>query len=174
MNEIGCQEIEYNRIEVEYRVSDASKLLSALADNGIDFLAFKATSINGRRTLFTLFSDNAQNMVEVAGQNGFRVDGPYSAIWVKGNEEIGALAAIYERLSQANINVDGPGMAHMMDYESFSYQARRLQKGSCSVERLIVGSFPTLRTLLHGARNHLRQVVFSYINAFYSVGVLVC
>ena len=108
------REIEYNRIEVEYRVSDASKLLSALAEKGIDFLAFKATSINGRRTLFTLFSDNAQNMVEVAGQNGFRVDGPYSAIWVKGNEEIGALAAIYERLSQANINVDeSSGMAHI-------------------------------------------------------------
>jgi hypothetical protein len=60
------REIEYNRIEVEYRVSDASKLLSALADSGIDFLAFKATPTNGRRTLFTLFSDNAQRMVEVA------------------------------------------------------------------------------------------------------------
>jgi hypothetical protein len=111
----NVRQIEYANIVVEYQVSEASKLLSALAGGGIDFLAYKATSsIEGKQTLFTLFSENAQKMVEVARKHGFKVDGPHSAILVKGDEEIGALAAIYERLSQANINVEeSSGMAHI-------------------------------------------------------------
>jgi hypothetical protein len=108
------RQIEYTNIVVEYRVSDASKLLSTLVSSGIDFLAYKATPIEGKQTLFTLFSDNAQKMVEVADKHGFKVDGPYSAILVKGDEQIGALAAIYEKSSQAHINVDeSSGIAHI-------------------------------------------------------------
>jgi hypothetical protein len=110
----NVRQIEYTNIVVEYRVSDASKLLSTLASGGIDFLAYKATNIGGKQTVFTLFSDSAQKMAEVADKHGFKVDGPYSAILVKGDEEIGALAAIYEKLSQANINVDeSSGIAHI-------------------------------------------------------------
>ena len=110
----NVREVEYNNISVEYRVSDASKLLSTLASSGIDFLAYKATSTNEKRTLFTLFSENARKMTEIADKKGFKVDGPYSAILVAGDEEIGALAAIYEKLSQANINVDeSSGIAHI-------------------------------------------------------------
>jgi hypothetical protein len=110
----NVRQIEYTNIVVEYRVSDASKLLSTLASSGIDFLAYEATSIEGKQTLFTLFSDNAQKMAKVADKHGFKVDGPYSAILVKGDEEIGALAAIYDKLSQANISVDeSSGIAHI-------------------------------------------------------------
>jgi hypothetical protein len=110
----NIRQVEYANIAVEYHVSDASKLLSTLAGSRIDFLAYKATSINAKGTVFTLFSDNAREMVEVAEKKGFKADGPYSAILVTGDEEIGALAAIYERLSQANVNVDeSSGIAHI-------------------------------------------------------------
>lgn len=112
--DFNVRQIDYNNIAVEYRVGDASKLLSMLARNGIDFLAYKATPVDSKRTVFTLFSDDARKMAEVAEKEGFSVDGPYSAILVKGDEEVGALAAIYEKLSQANINVDeSSGIAHI-------------------------------------------------------------
>ena len=110
----NVRRLEYVNIEVDFRVSDASRLLSTLAGSGIDFLAYKATSKKGKRAQFTLFSESAPQIAEVAGKNQFKVDGPYSAIVVSGNEEIGALAAIYERLSQANIDVDeSSGIAHI-------------------------------------------------------------
>ena len=68
--DFDARQIEYNNIVVEHRISDAFKLLSTLAGSGIDFLAYKATSIEGKQTLFTLFSDNAQKMAEVADKNG--------------------------------------------------------------------------------------------------------
>lgn len=111
---LDVRQVEYNNITVDGRVGDAHRLLSTLAGSGIDFLAFQATVIEGKRTLLTLFSDSARKMAEIARKEGFIVDGPHCAISVKGNEEVGALAAIYGRLSQANIDVDeSSGIAHI-------------------------------------------------------------
>ena len=110
----NVKKIEYCNIESEYPVSEASKLLSTLVRNGIDFLAYKATAIENRRTVFTLFSENAHKMLRIAKNDGYKVEGPFSAILVVGEEKIGALAAIYGKLSQANINVmESSGIAHI-------------------------------------------------------------
>ena len=111
---INAKQIIYYNIEVDYRISEASKLLSLLANNKIDFLAYRATSTESKKTVFTLFSENAQKISDVANANGLKADGPHSAILVTGNEEIGALAFIYEKMAQANIDVyESSGIAHI-------------------------------------------------------------
>jgi len=98
--------VEYYNITVEGRVGEGSKLLSVFAGVGVNLLAFKAVPLEPMRTRFTLFPDDGLKMTVGAKKAGLELDGPHSALLIKGdNDESGALADIYEKLSQVDINV---------------------------------------------------------------------
>jgi len=103
---LDIKKIEYYNITVEGHVGEGSKLLSVFADVGVNLLAFKAVALKPMRTQFTLFPDNGLKMNDGAKKAGLNLDGPHSAVLIKGdNDESGELADIYEKLSQADINV---------------------------------------------------------------------
>ncbi len=99
-------QVEYYNITVEDQITNASKLLSTIAGAGVDFHAFKAIPVKPNRTQFTLFAKDSSKMTDGAKKSGLELDGPYFAILIKGDEKAGALADIYEKLSQAGIQVD--------------------------------------------------------------------
>ena len=99
-------QVEYYNITVQGQITEASNLISRIAGAGVDFHAFKATPLEPDRTQFTLFAKDSSKMTEGAKKSGLELDGPYSAILIKGNEKAGALSDIYERLSKAGIQVD--------------------------------------------------------------------
>jgi len=99
-------QVEYYNITVQGQITEASNLISRIAGAGVDFHAFKATPLEPDRTQFTLFAKDSSKMTEGAKKSGLELDGPYSAILIKGDEKAGALADIYERLSKAGIQVD--------------------------------------------------------------------
>lgn len=99
-------QVEYYNITVEGRITNASTLLSAIAGAGVDFHAFKAIPVEPGKTQFTLFAKDSAKMMEGAKKSGLELDGPYFALFIKGDEEQGALAGIYKRLSQAGIQVE--------------------------------------------------------------------
>ena len=99
-------QVEYYNITVQGQITEASNLISRIAGVGVDFHAFKATPLEPDRTQFTFFAKDSSKMTEGAKKSGLELDGPYSAILIKGNEKAGALADIYERLSKAGIQVD--------------------------------------------------------------------
>jgi hypothetical protein len=98
--------VEYYNITVEDQITSAAKLLSKIADAGVDFHAFKAIPVKPNRTQFTLFAKDSSKMTDGAKKSGMELDGPYSAILIKGDEKAGSLADIYKKLSQAGIQVD--------------------------------------------------------------------
>lgn len=98
-------QIECYNITVEGQITDASKLISTIAAAGVDFHAFKAVPVEPNRTQFTLFAKNSSTMTNGAKKAGLELEGPYTAILIKGDEKAGALADIYQRLSQAGIQV---------------------------------------------------------------------
>jgi hypothetical protein len=98
--------VEYYNTTVEGHAGEASKLLSLFAGVGVSLLAFKAVPLEPMRTRFTLFPNDGFKMTEGAKKAGLELDGPYSALLIQGDDESGALADIYEKLSQANIHVD--------------------------------------------------------------------
>ncbi len=98
-------QIEYYNITVKGQITDASQLLSTIADAGADFHAFKAIPLESTRTQFTLFAKDSSKMAEGAKKSGLKLEGPYSALLIKGDEKPGALAEIYKKLSQAGIQV---------------------------------------------------------------------
>ena len=99
-------QVEYYNITVEDQIANASKLLATIAGAGVDFHAFKAIPVKPNKTQFTLFAKDSSKMTDGANKSGLELDGPYSAILIKGDEKAGALADIYKKLSQAGIQVD--------------------------------------------------------------------
>jgi hypothetical protein len=99
-------QVEYYNITVEDQITNASKLLSTIADAGVDFHAFKAIPVKSNQTQFTLFAKDSAKMTDGAKKSGLELDGPYSALLIKGDEKSGALADIYKKLSRAGIQVD--------------------------------------------------------------------
>jgi len=111
---LDIKKIEYYNITVEGQVGEGSKLLSVFADVGVNLLAFKAVALESMRTQFTLFPDDGLKMTDGAKKAGLNLDGPHSALLIQGDDESGALADIYEKLSQADINVyESSGLANI-------------------------------------------------------------
>jgi len=100
------KKVEYYNISVENHAGEGSKLLSLFAGAGVNLLAFKAVSVEPMRTRFTLFPNDGLKMTIGAKKAGLELDGPHAALLIQGDDESGALADIYEKLSQADININ--------------------------------------------------------------------
>jgi hypothetical protein len=98
--------VAYYSTTVERHAGEGSKLLSLFAGVGVSLLAFKAVPLEPLRTRFTLFPDDALKMAAGAKKAGLDLDGPHAALLIQGDDQSGALADIYEKLSQADINVN--------------------------------------------------------------------
>lgn len=84
----------------------ASSLITTIAAVGVDFHAFRATPVEHDRAQFTFFAKDSSKLTDGAKNSGLKLDGPYSALLIKGDEKSGALADIYGKLSQAGLQVD--------------------------------------------------------------------
>ena len=102
---LDIKRVEYYNISINGQIADASKLLSTIVGAGVDFHAFKAIPLGPNRTQFTLFAKDSSKMTDGAKKSGLNLEGPYSALLIKGDEKSGALADIYKKLSQAGIQV---------------------------------------------------------------------
>ncbi len=98
--------VEYYNITVGQPAAEAARLLAVFAGVGVSLLAFKAVPLEPRRTQFTLVPNDGSKMTEGAKKAGLELDGPHSALLIQGDDQSGALADIYEKLSQADINVN--------------------------------------------------------------------
>jgi hypothetical protein len=103
---LDIKQVEYYNISIKGQITDASKLLSTIVGAGVDFNAFKAIPLESNRTQFTLFAKDSSKLTDGAKKSGLNLDGPHSALLIKGDEKSGALADIYKKLSQAGIQVD--------------------------------------------------------------------
>jgi hypothetical protein len=84
---------------------EAYKLLSLLADLGITLQAFNAMPTGPNLTQFTLFPADPQQLRDLGGRAGLHLEGPHPALLVQGDDVLGALSEIHERLYAANVNV---------------------------------------------------------------------
>ena len=96
---------KYYIAEVEGHAGEGAKLFFLVASFGISLLAYKAITLDTMRTAFALFPNNEIKMTEGAKRVGLKIDGPRTALIIKGDDKSGALADIFEKLSKADINV---------------------------------------------------------------------
>jgi hypothetical protein len=103
MNQI--RRVEYFHTTVRDEPGQAFGVLSALASQGVNLLAFTAVPMGDHRTRLTLFPDSPSALARVAGQAKLTLEGPYHALLVQGDDHLGELATIHEKLTDAGVNV---------------------------------------------------------------------
>ncbi|UCF20325.1 MAG: hypothetical protein JSU87_02640 [Gemmatimonadota bacterium] len=129
--------VEYFYAAVEDVPGEAYKLLSRLAELGLNMLAFTAVPVGPMRTQLTLFPEDPLRMASEAKKAGLVLDGPYRALLAQGDDRLGALAEVHEKLYKANVNVyasngvtDGKGSFGYVLYvrsEEFERAAKALE-----------------------------------------------
>jgi hypothetical protein len=97
--------VDYFYATVRDEPGQAYKLLSQLAELGVNLLAITAIPIGPVRTQLTLFPSDTNKIKVVAREAQLTLDGPHPALLVQGDDELGALAVIHERLYEADVNV---------------------------------------------------------------------
>ena len=102
---ISMRRVAYFYCVVKDKPGEAYKMLSRLADLGLNLVAFTAVPIGPEHTQLTLFPEDTAKMASEARRAGLELDGPHRALLVHGDDELGALAGIHARLYEANVNV---------------------------------------------------------------------
>jgi hypothetical protein len=96
---------DYFYATVQDAPGEAYKLLSRLAELGINLLAFTAMPVGPMRAQLTLFPEDSGLLVDAARKANLLLDGPHPALLVQGDDALGALAQVHEKLYQAGVNV---------------------------------------------------------------------
>ena len=97
--------VDYFYATVNDRPGEAVRFLTALADLGVNLLAFTAIPTGLHQTQLTIFPDDAHRLTDESSRGGVKVEGPHSALLVQGEDAPGALVGIHERLHDAGVNV---------------------------------------------------------------------
>lgn len=129
--------VEYFHTTVKDEPGESYKVLSALAGLGVNLLAFTAVPVGPATTQLTLFPEEPSKMASEAGRAKMLLDGPHRALLVQGDDELGALAIVHEKLYRADVNVyassgvsDGYGKYGHVIYvrpEDYSRAAKALE-----------------------------------------------
>jgi hypothetical protein len=109
---MGDQDMAFKISRADYfycTVSDEPgegyRLLSQLAEQGVNLLAFTAVPVGPAQTQFSIFPEDPRAAAAAAQSAGIKLDGPHSALLVQGDDELGAFADIHEKLAAADVNV---------------------------------------------------------------------
>ena len=99
------RKVEYFNTTVKDQPGSSYNLLSQLSDLGIDQVAFVAVPTGPANTQLTIFPDDSQKLLMEAKRVGMTLEGPHPAILVQGDDKLGALQEIHNKLFMANVNV---------------------------------------------------------------------
>ncbi len=97
--------IDYYYTTVQDLPGESYKLLSQLASLGVNLLAVSSVPVGPDTTQLTLFPDDPHTLTRAAERARFTLLGPHGAILVQGDDELGALAKVHERLAHVGVNV---------------------------------------------------------------------
>lgn len=99
--------VEYFNVIVKDETGEAYRVLSHLAGEGVNLLAFNAIPLGPGQTQFALFPEDVPRFEKAATKTGMCIAGPQKALLVQGDDRLGALADIHRRLVEAGVGVYG-------------------------------------------------------------------
>lgn len=97
--------VEYYYATVRDELGAAYRVLAQLASRGVSLLAFTAVPSGPELAQFALFPDDPNRLAAEARAAGLALDGPYHALLVQGDDELGALASVHGRLVDAGVDI---------------------------------------------------------------------
>ena len=102
---LSVRRAAYFQATVRDQPGEAYKLLSQFLDIGINLLAFTAIPSGPLSTQLTIFPEDPERLSHTAKQAGLELGEPSLAFLIQGDDRLGALADIHEKLFDANVNV---------------------------------------------------------------------
>lgn len=112
--EFDIKKVDYYNVTAEGHAGGEARVLSAFAGAGVNLLAYRAVPAGSGRTRFSLFPNDSAKMIAGGKQAGLELDGPHAALLIWGDDESGALADIFDKLSIAGIVVsESNGIANI-------------------------------------------------------------
>ncbi|MEJ2721544.1 MAG: hypothetical protein P8181_10475 [bacterium] len=97
--------VEYYYTMVNDRPGEACRLLSQLASEEVNLLAFTAIPIGPDHTQLVIFPESVERLARAAESGGYTLTGPQRAILIQGDDRLGALVGYLQKLHDAKINV---------------------------------------------------------------------
>jgi hypothetical protein len=97
--------VDYFYTTVEDAPGQGCRVLETLAHEDVNLLAFNAFPVGRDRTQLVIYPLNSTWLGDLARHHGLRLVGPHHAFMVHGDDELGALVDIHQKLCDAEINV---------------------------------------------------------------------
>lgn len=95
----------YFYLTIHEQPGEAYQILTQLAKLGVNMRAFTGVPAGPQRTQLTVFPEDNGKFTAATARAGLTADGPHPALLVQGDDELGALAGVHERLADAQVNV---------------------------------------------------------------------
>lgn len=103
--DFSVRPVQYFYVNTRDEVGAAYRLLAALAERGVNLLAFTAVPSGAQRAQFALFPEDPGHFMAEARGAQIEFEGPHNALLVQGDDELGGLAGIHEHLFKAGVDV---------------------------------------------------------------------
>lgn len=97
--------VDYFYTTVSDRPGQGCRFLQMLASEEVNLLAFTAFPIGQDKTQLVIYPNNALWLADVARRQGLTLAGPHYAFIVLGDDELGGLLSIHQKLCDHDINV---------------------------------------------------------------------
>ncbi|MHC4944690.1 MAG: hypothetical protein ACYTG7_16860 [Planctomycetota bacterium] len=97
--------VEYFYIMIEDKPGEAYRMLTQLASEAVNLLAFNIIPTGPSTAQIVIYPENVDTMNQMLAGKGSRMYGPNRAFLITGDDELGALLEIHEKLTAAEINV---------------------------------------------------------------------
>ena len=101
---ILIKRIEYYYCTVEDKHGKGYWLLEHLRQKNVNLVAFTAFPTGGGRSQLDFIPDDAEKLKVAAAEAGVSLVGPKQAFLVQGEDDVGAIVDLHQRLSSAGIN----------------------------------------------------------------------
>ena len=105
------QKVNYCYTRVAARAGQASKILNALKDEGINLSAFIGFPVGKGKAQIDLISNNLKDIRRVAKKNGWRLSKTKKGFLVQGDDAPGAACKVLDKLSKEKINITAASAA---------------------------------------------------------------
>lgn len=102
---VSVHRVRYYYATVEEIPGQTYAVLSQLAACGVDLLAFTAAPVGPKHVQWSLFPSSTKEFEDAAHDIGLPVIAVQDALLVQGDDRLGALADLHERLSEAKVDV---------------------------------------------------------------------
>jgi hypothetical protein len=100
----SIQRVEYFYVTVPNKPGEGARVLDTLKQAGVNLLVFSGFP-EGRRSQLDFVPADARVFRDVAKKAKWKVTGPKRAFLIQGEDRVGAIADVHEKLAAVKINV---------------------------------------------------------------------